>query len=171
MVAARMDERLSARVDPSDVVQDALTVASERLAEYLRARPIPFYPWLRQIAWNRLVDLHRSHVMTDKRSVAREEPWRVSDASTHRLAERLLARETGPLKRLLKDEMRARVRATLDRLSEDDREILLLRHVEQLNGAESAALLGISEAAAKQRHVRAVRRLRRLLEDELSGEL
>src|SRR6266849_5368732 len=73
MVAMRIDHRLSARVDPSDVVQDALAEASLNLDNYLKERPLPFYPWLRRFAWKRLVDLHRHHVGASRRSVAREE--------------------------------------------------------------------------------------------------
>jgi RNA polymerase sigma-70 factor (ECF subfamily) len=170
MVAVRMDERLSARVDPSDVVQEAMAVALDRLSDYLRERPLPFYPWLRQITFNRLVDLHRRHVLASRRSVDREQPLGLSDASAVQLADRVLAGSTSPVKRLLRDELRARVRATLARLEPADREILVLRHLEQLSVAECTAVLGISEAAAKKRHVRAVRRLRRLLDDELSEE-
>src|SRR5438132_9901340 len=73
MVAVRIDRRLAARIDPSDVVQEALTEASQKLSDYLQARPIPFYPWLRQLAWDRLVELYRRHIVAQKRSVTREE--------------------------------------------------------------------------------------------------
>jgi RNA polymerase sigma-70 factor (ECF subfamily) len=170
MVAVRIDERLSACIDPSDVVQETMAIAAERLSDYLRDRPLPFYPWLRQIAFNRLLDLHRRHVLAGRRSVDREEPLGLSDASAVQLADRVLAGSTSPLKRLLRDELRARVRATLAGLDPADREILILRHLEQLSLAECTAVLGISEAAAKKRHVRAVRRLRCLLDDELSED-
>jgi RNA polymerase sigma-70 factor (ECF subfamily) len=74
MVALRMDRRLMARVDPSDVVQEALTDAAQELSDYLRDRPLPFYPWLRQLAWERLIELHRRHLHAQKRSVRREDP-------------------------------------------------------------------------------------------------
>ena len=166
MVAVRIDDRLSTRIDPSDVVQETMAVAADRLSDYLRDPPLPFYPWLRQIALNRLIDLHRRHILAGRRSVDREEPLGLSDTSAVKLADRVLAGGTGPVKRLLRDELRARVRATLARLDPADREILVLRHLEQLSMAECTAVLGISEAAAKKRHVRAVRRLRHLLDDE-----
>ena len=75
MVAVRMDRRLAPRVDPSDVVQEALAEAHEAMSDYLRDRPLPFYPWLRQFAWERLLKLHRHHVDARRRSVDREEPW------------------------------------------------------------------------------------------------
>jgi RNA polymerase sigma-70 factor (ECF subfamily) len=168
MVAVRMDDRLAARVDPSDVVQETLAMAAQRLSEYLRQPPLPFYPWLRQIACNRLADLCRRHIQVSKRSVRREERLGLSDASAIRLADRVAARGSSPLKHLLREELRARVRAALAALATADREILILRHLEQLSFAESAAVLGITETAAKQRHVRALRRIRRLLDDAIS---
>jgi RNA polymerase sigma-70 factor (ECF subfamily) len=170
MVAVRMDDRLSTRVDPSDVVQETLVVASKQLPAYLRDPPLPLYPWLRQIAWNRLIDLNRRHIQSVKRSVSREASLGLSGTSAIQLAEQLVARESGPAKRALLHEMLGRVRAALTQLSTMDREILILRHLEQLSIAESAAILEITESAAKQRHVRALRRIRRLLhDDEASG--
>src|SRR5438445_11005353 len=91
MVAVRLDRRLSARLDPSDLVQETLAEANRRLDAYLRDRPLPFYPWLRQIAWNRLADLHRRHVAARKRTVARQAPGGLSlaDGSDLELARRL----------------------------------------------------------------------------------
>src|SRR5262249_15431535 len=74
MVAVRLDRRLSARVDPSDVVQEALADAAQHLDDYLRDRPLPFYPWLRQFAWERVVKTHRDHIHAQRRSIIREEP-------------------------------------------------------------------------------------------------
>ena len=168
MVAVRMDGRLSARIDPSDVVQEALATASRQLSEYLRAPPLPFYLWLRRIAWNRLVDLYRRHVVRASRSVAREEPLGLSNDSAFQLADQLLATGLEPVHKLIQQELRARVRATLAKLGQLDQEILVLRHLELLSTRECAAALEISEAAAKKRYVRALARLRRLLDDELS---
>jgi RNA polymerase sigma-70 factor (ECF subfamily) len=170
MVAVRMDDRLAVRIDPSDVVQEALAVASQRLPEYARNPPLAFYPWLRQIAWNCLVDLHRRHVLTGKRSVDREAPPGLSDTSMAVLADQLVADGTSPLGRLLREELRARVRAVLARLSPEDREIVLLRHLEQLSMAECAEVLRISQSAATQRQLRALERLRRLLDREIRGD-
>src|SRR5437899_6033025 len=79
MVAIRFDRRLAARVDPSDVVQESLLEAANRLPEYLRDRPLPFYPWLRRIAADRLADAHRRHCRASRRSIEREEPPALSD--------------------------------------------------------------------------------------------
>jgi RNA polymerase sigma-70 factor (ECF subfamily) len=168
MVAVRIDRRLAARVDPSDVVQDALLDAAQQLSDYLRQRPLPFYPWLRQLAWERLIELHRRHMHAQRRSVTREESLapHLSDESAMQLADRVLARQSSPSDRAVRSELRLRVRAALDRLSERDREVLVLRHLEQLSTKESAAVLGISEGSFKTRHLRALVRLRALLEVE-----
>jgi RNA polymerase sigma-70 factor (ECF subfamily) len=169
MVTARLDDRLTARVDPSDVVQDTLVLASRHLTDYLSDPALPFYPWLRQIAWNRLDALRRQHIGASKRSIEQERPWGISGSSTAQLADHLASRESGPLRRVMREEMRSRVRAALAKLADPDREILVLRHVEQLSYADSAAVLGISETAARQRHVRALRRMRGLLDEHASG--
>jgi len=162
MVALRLDRRLAARVDPSDVVQEAMADAGRKLDGYLRVRPLPFYPWLRQLAWERLVKLHRRHT-ADKRDVAREAPPELPEESALDLAERLASPGTGPEQRVLRDELRLRVREALNRLSPADRELLVLRHAEQLSTKDSAAVLGITEAAVKSRHLRALERLRSAL--------
>ncbi len=166
MVALRMDRRLAARVDPSDVVQDALMDAALKLADYLRTRPLPFYPWLRQLAFDRLVELNRLHVRAKKRSVSREEPapLELPDDSAAELAGRLAAGGGGPSHALMREELRGRVQAALQRLPPRDREVLVLRHLEHLSVKECAAALGITQGAAKVRHLRALERLRGLLE-------
>jgi RNA polymerase sigma-70 factor (ECF subfamily) len=171
LIAVRMDRRLVARIDPSDVVQDTLAEAVQQLSEYLRRRPLPFYPWLRQLALDRLAELHRGHLRAQKRSVTREEAWdpALSDASVLELAGRLLARGSSPSARLLRRELRDRVRAALVQLPAADREVLVLRHLEQLSTREIAAVLGVSEGAVYTRHLRALERLRGLLGDEIGG--
>jgi len=112
MVAVHMDRRLAARVDPSDVVQEALLDAARGLDDYLRQRPLPFYPWLRRLAWERLIELHRRHLHAQKRSVQREEPLaaHLSDESAMQLADRVLARQSSPSQRAMKSELRSRIR-------------------------------------------------------------
>jgi RNA polymerase sigma-70 factor (ECF subfamily) len=171
MVALRMDRRLAARVDPSDVVQETLAEAIGKLSDYLRRRPLLFYPWLRQLAWERLVGLHRRHVRAQRRSVLREEERPpLPDGSAVELADRLLARGSSPSARLDRQEQRDRVRAALARLAEHDREVLVLRHLEQLSTREIAAVLGVTEGAVYTRHLRALERLRGLLGDELEED-
>ena len=163
MVAVRLDPRLAARVDPSNVVQDTLADAARRLPDYLRQRPVPFYPWLRRLAADRLTALYRRHVRAASRSVELEEPPPLSDRSALALAERLFARGSSPSARLHRQERRDRVRAALAVLSERDREVLVLRHLEQLSAREIAGVLGLTEAAVYTRHLRALRRLKDIL--------
>ncbi len=172
MVRLRMDGRLASRLDPSDVVQEALLEAAGKLPEYLAKRPVPFYPWLRRLTWEKLNKLHERHLHTRKRSVLREEAvaLELPDDSVLNLARRLAARAASPSEKLAHQEMCERVRAALRQLPEGDREMLVLRYLEELATAEVAAVLGISEAAVKMRHRRALDRLTRLLEDLSRGE-
>jgi RNA polymerase sigma-70 factor (ECF subfamily) len=163
MVAARMDHRLAARLDPSDVVQEALIAAAGKLPGYLQERPIAFYPWLRRLAWEHLVKLHERHLKAQKRSARREEVQPLSHESARLLVNRLVSRGTSPSNRLQRDELRARVRAGLEQLAEADREVLVMRYVEQLSMNEIAAVLGVTEAAVKMRHTRALDRMSRVL--------
>jgi RNA polymerase sigma-70 factor (ECF subfamily) len=169
MVAYHMDRRLAARVDPSDVVQEALAEAAQRLDDYLRDRPLPFYPWLRQLAWDHLIEEYRRHVGAAKRTVRREEPGVLDlpEESAVELASRLLDLGSSPSTHLLRGELRRRVREALGRLPARDREILELRHLEQLSTRDTAAVLGINEGTVKTRHLRALQRLRRLLGEDL----
>jgi RNA polymerase sigma-70 factor (ECF subfamily) len=168
MVAWRLDRRLAARVDPSDVVQEVLLEASAKMDRYLRERPLPFFPWLRALAAEHLVTLHRRHVRATGRSVLREEPGLLNlpDESAAELAARLVTSSTSPTHRALRQEQRERVRQALERLSERDREVLVLRNLEQLSVADTAEVLRISAGAVKVRHLRALERLRALLAEE-----
>jgi RNA polymerase sigma-70 factor (ECF subfamily) len=171
MVAFRLDRRLAARVDPSDVVQEAIMEAAVRLSDYLERRPLPFYPWLRQLAWDKLIELHRRHIHAQKRSITREDAdvLGLPDESVVELASRLLAGGSSPSHHVLREELRDRVRAALVTLAERDREILVLRHLEQLSVREIAVVIGISEGAVKVRHLRALERFRRLLVSQGEG--
>jgi RNA polymerase sigma-70 factor (ECF subfamily) len=170
MVEIRLDRRLASRLDPSDVVQEALLDASRDLDGYLRNRPLPFYPWLRQFASERIARSYERHVKAGKRSVAREVPMPLPDGSVARLAVRLLSKGTGPSGGLLRQERSDLVRAALARLESGDRELLALRYLEGLSNAEAAAVLDISEGAAKMRHLRALERLRVQLAEGPLGE-
>jgi RNA polymerase sigma-70 factor (ECF subfamily) len=165
-VALRMDHRLSTRIDPSDVVQETFLDASQGLDRYLDERPLPFYPWLRQIALNRLTDLHRRHLLAKKRSVLREQQQALPlpDDSFVQLVDRLMGSGTSPSNHLARKEGRSRVQQALEELGEKDRELLLLRYLEKMSAADIAAVLGISEGAVKVRHFRALEKIRKLLE-------
>ena len=154
--------------DASDVVQDVLIKASQRLADYLRNPSLPFHLWLRQIARDHVIDAHRRHRATARRSVDREQGLfthggSFDDRSSLDLAAQLRDSELTPAAEALRRELQTRFHATLLRLDDDDREIILLRHFEQLSNCEAAQSLGLSEPAAGMRHIRALRRLRALL--------
>ena len=168
MIVVRLDRRLTARVDPSDIVQEALADAARKLPEYLRLRPLPFFPWLRQLAWERVVRSHRQHLYAKVRSVAREEPP-LPCHSALELAERFLADESSPSAQLARKELRTMVQTALTQLSPQDREVLTLRFLEQLSTREAADVLGLSEEGVKSRQRRAVERFSRLVEDLRTG--
>lgn len=167
MVRARMDARVTARFDPSDVVQDALMQAFQRLPQYLASPDVPFYIWLRRLTWERLVQLHRQHMGAEKRSVTRESRRsNLNDESENLLAKRLASNFSGPAEHAVHCETRRRVRAALQLLSDRDREILELRYVDQMDPQEIASALGIGRGTVGTRHFRAIQRLKKLLEVE-----
>jgi RNA polymerase sigma-70 factor, ECF subfamily len=168
MIAARLDPRLAPRMDPSDVVQETLADAARRLPDYLRERPLPFYPWLYRLAADRLARTHKHHVVSTVRGVGREESLEGpshDETTLTRLVDRLTANETTPGRRMVREERRVLLARAIERLGEADREILGLRYLDQLAFDEIAAVLEIGLGAAKMRHLRAVDRLRGLLEE------
>ena len=169
MVALRLDSRLSARVDASDVVQEALADAARKLADYERERPLPFYPWLHRLTAQRLAVFHREH-HRGTRSIRREEhAFARADDSAHLLVDHLVDSGTTPGHDLLREERRQRVHEALKRLTPPDREILVMRYLEDLSFTEIAAILEIGESAAKMRHLRAIKSMRLFLKDDDSG--
>jgi RNA polymerase sigma-70 factor (ECF subfamily) len=171
MIALRMDKRVAARVDASDIVQDTLNNAYSRLPEYFADPQLAFYAWLRRIAWDRLLDIYRTHIDAEKRSVLKEHPWtpNLNDETVAELAQSIVASSINPGRRAMLAEMQARTTAALMELKPHDREILVLRYLEQLEVEEIACVLGISQTAVTSRHIRALQRLRRLLGDEFGG--
>jgi RNA polymerase sigma-70 factor, ECF subfamily len=165
MVAMRLDRRMAARVDPSDIVQEALQNAHQRLQGYFDDPPASFYLWLRGIAWDRLVDAYRVHVATDKRTVLNEQPWLwLNDESIGNLAHSIAAGSGYcPQRQAMLLEMNQRVRAALLELSPVDREVLTLRYLEHLSVQEIAEVLAITSTAVTARHLRALKRLRKHL--------
>jgi RNA polymerase sigma-70 factor (ECF subfamily) len=167
MVQLRLDPRLVARLDPSDVVQDVLAEAHKRLAAYAHEREIPFYPWLRSIAWDKLVEMKRRHVVAGRRSVRREAgQLDLSGDSELILIKRLVASTGTPSDQLIRDEMRARIKSAIGQLPRRDHEVIVLRHLEEMTFPETAAVLGISESAVYSRYRRALERLHRLLHEQ-----
>jgi len=165
MIGLRLDHALARRVDASDVVQEVMLKANQRLRDYLRNPAMPFHLWLRQIARDHMIDQHRRHRVAAARSVDREQQAApaLADRSSLDLAAQL--RDPGPTPgaAALRRELQGRFHAALARLNDDDREVVLLRHFEQLSNGEAARALGLSDAAAGMRHLRALRRLRDLL--------
>jgi RNA polymerase sigma-70 factor (ECF subfamily) len=140
MVAVRMDKRLARRIGPSDVVQETMVEASRRLPAYLKGQPIPSDPWLHRLAWNRLVHLYCYHVEGARRSVSREAAsgMGVSDESVMALAGRLATSGTSPGRNVLRRDFRERVSAASEWLPERYREVVIMRHLEQLSVEEIA---------------------------------
>src|SRR5262249_34670923 len=145
MVALRLDPRLQGRVDPSDVLQETYLEASKQLADYLRDPALPFFLWLRQLAGHRLYKLHRHHLGTRIRDAGREVSLyrgALPEASSVALAAQLLGRECRPSEAVARAELKLRLQDALNRMDALDREVLTLRHFEQLTSAEVARELG-----------------------------
>ena len=168
MIALRLDHRLQGRIDPSDVIQEAYLEASTRLAEYLRDPSTPFFLWLRFLTGQKLVTLHRHHLGVKMRDAGQEvAPYHGSlpQASSAALAARLLGHDPRPSEAAIRAEMKIRVQEALNSMPALEREVLALRHFEQLSRAEIAQVFGISEAAAGKRYIRALERLKQVLAD------
>lgn len=167
MVRARMDSRLTARFDPSDIVQDTLVEASKRLTQYAQDRNVPFYPWLRNIAWEKLIQMHRKH-LAERRSVRREVAGIALPAESEMLlGERFAASASGVSGAAVLHELQARVQLALEKLTEACYEVVVLRHIEELSFREIAVVLGITETAVYSRYRRAVEQLAQLLKTEI----
>ena len=165
MVRMRLDQKIQRRVDVSDVVQDVLVDANRRLAEYLQNPTMAFHLWLRQIAKDRIIDAHRRHRGSAKRSVDREQNVVASgeNRSSIELAAHLCDPQLTPAAAVTQKEMARRVERAIGQLNDQDCEIVLMRHYEQLSNQEAAQALGLTGPAASMRYLRAVRRLRALL--------
>jgi RNA polymerase sigma-70 factor (ECF subfamily) len=161
-VALRLDRRLAGRVDVSDVIQETYLEAARRLPEYLSRSDMPFALWLRWLARERVLSLHRQHLFADKRALGREvQPLPVD--SSAQFAAGLLGAGPSPSRAVAAIELAERLRLALEQLDDDERELLVGRHFELLSNRELAQLLGISEAAANKRYIRALERLRGVL--------
>jgi RNA polymerase sigma-70 factor (ECF subfamily) len=166
MVAFRLDHRLQGRVDPSDVLQDAYIEAWRDLGSYLNRPEIPFFLWLRGIAGNKLRELHRHHLGTQMRDPRREvsiHGGAMPETTTTAMAAELLGNLTRASEEAVRLELKLRLQDALNAMDPLDREVLALRHFEQLSPAETARVLGIKEKAAGMRYVRALRRLKEIL--------
>lgn len=166
MVQLRLDRRLQGRIDPSDVLQEAYVEFARALADYLRQPSLPFYLWLRLLTGRKLHALHRHHLGTKIRDAGREVSLHrgaLPQASSVSLAAQLLGRLTTPSQAAVRAELQLRIQEALNSMDLIDREVLALRHFEQLSNAETAQVLGLSETAASNRFVRALKRLKKIL--------
>ena len=171
MVSFRMDSRLQSRVDPSDVVQDVCLEAWQCLDSYVTQPSTPFFVWLRAVAGHTLGDLHRHHLGARMRDARREVSLyqgSLPGATSAALAAQLLGHLTRPSEAAVRAERKVQLQTALNAMDPLDREVLALRHFEQLTVSEAAAVLGIKEKAAGMRYVRALRRLKEIL-TELGG--
>ena len=171
LIQLRLDRKIARRVDASDVVQDVLMEANTRLQDYLADPKMPFHLWLRQLAQDRMIDVYRRHRGAQRRSLDREQSIaapQFSDQSGFDLMGQLADHELTPAAASIRKELEARFVLALDQLEDEDREIVLMRHFEQLGNSEVADALGLSAAAAGMRHLRALRKLRAILGDRPS---
>ena len=168
VIDLRMDDALRVRVDPSDIVQEALLEAVRRVSDYARDPQIPLRLWMRRIAIDRLNMAHRRHVAAEKRSVRRLVA--VPEQSSMSIAAQLVAAISSPSMKAGRAEVTGKVRDAISRLDDNDQEIILLQAFEGLNSTESAQVLGIEPATARKRFGRALLRLRTLLIEGGLGE-
>lgn len=173
LVRMRLDQKIQRRVDVSDVVQDVLVEANRRLQRYLADPIMPFHLWLRQIAKDRIIDAHRRHRVSARRSVDREQPVTVPkgyDKSSIQLLGMLGDHKLTPAAAALQQEMARKVEQAITKLDERDCEIIVMRHYEHLSNQEISQALELTEPAASMRYLRAVRRLKTVLQDELPAD-
>ena len=161
-VELRLDPRVRARLDASDVVQEAQLEAARRIGDYLRRRPMPFHVWLEKTAYETFLRLRRQHVEAACRSVGNEVP--LPGRSSVRLAHLLLGGGPAPSQNLRDQELAHQLRQAMAGLSEEDREVLLLRGFEGLTNEEAGRIPGIEPAAVSKRYTRALLRLRKLMD-------
>src|SRR5215510_4308596 len=176
IVAFRLDPRLRGRIDAADVMQEAFIAATARRAEFFQQSSQPLFLWLRWMVGNTLLELHHHHFGVQKRDARREISSGRSgnaddgpDSTRTALVAQLTSGATGPATAAGRAELHARLNEALDKMDANDREVLALRHYEQLTSAEAAQVLGIQERAAAKRYTRAIERLREILSEMPGG--
>ncbi len=166
MVNFRMDPRLHGRVDADDVLQESWMSAVQRIDHFLSDASRSIFVWFRLITSQTLIDIHRRHLGTQKRNAAAEFSihggW-TSSSTSFSLSHHLLGHLTSPSQAALREELSQTLKTALDSMNEIDREVLALRHFEQLTNRETAQIIGISEQAASDRYIRALGRLKSVL--------
>ena len=170
MIQLRMDPRLKARIDEEDVLQDTYIELTRRVRDYSRVHKLPFFLWLRMTAGEVLIILYRKHVDAEMRSAKREVGifHRVPNASTFFLASKLAGRFTSVDRNLIREEVLQKLQNALNRLDEEDRELLAMRHYEELTSEEIALVIGgdLTASGVRKRLTRALRKLRQAFQSE-----
>lgn len=172
LVELRLDRKVQRRVDVSDVVQEVMVEASGRLTRYLDDPVMAFHLWLRQIAWDHIIDTYRRHRVSAKRNMDREQPMVGGDnpdESSVDLAVQLCDPNLTPATVASQREIAAQVEQAIRELDDSDQEVIVMRHYEHLSNLEIAEVLGLNPPAASMRYLRAVRRLRTVLEEQQKG--
>jgi len=168
MIEFRLDDRLWGRLDTADVLQEVYMAAARRLGDYLRDPAVPVFVWLRTMTQQVLADLHRRHLGAQKRDAGRDMPLhrRVGASSASiSIAARLAASWTSPSQAAVRADTRRQLYDALEKMDPVDREVLALRHFEDLSNGEVAQILGLQKAAASNRYIRALKRLKEILSD------
>ena len=173
MVELRIDARVRSKVDPSDVLQEGFLDVAKRVENYLSDPKVPVFLWLRLVIGDRLAMVHRRHLGTRMRDVSHEvslarDP--LPEVSSAALSAMLLEGRTSPSNAAIRAERIRRVREAVDSLDPVDREVVALRHFEQLSRAETAVVLGITEEAGAKRYTRAMKKLRTILAAMRDGQ-
>lgn len=167
MVNFRLDRRLHGRVDPDDVLQEAYLGAAKRIQHYVTADPpLSAFVWIRMMAKQTLIDLHRRHLGAQMRAADREiaiDGYGNAQATSASIALHLLGHKTSPSQAAVRADMVSKVREALETMEPIDQEILALRHFEELTNSEVAEVLSIQQKAASIRYIRAIRRLKDVL--------
>ncbi len=173
MLGVRLDSRLARRVAPEDVLQEAFLDVARRIDEYLADPAVPFYVWLRFLTLQRMQMIQRAHLGAQMRDVGMEVGLPQGGgtmASSASLAGQLVGAMTSPSQAAMRHELEAKLAAALEEMEPLDREVLALRHFEELSNTETAEVLGITREAASKRYVRALKRLRNLFEESSEPE-
>jgi RNA polymerase sigma-70 factor, ECF subfamily len=167
MIRLRLDRRLRGRIDSSDVLQDAYLEVARRAGEYFAQATMPPFLWLRFLTGQTLQALHRHHLKVQMRDAGHEVSFRhraTPQANSASLAEMLLGRLTSPTRAARRAEMQLKLQEMLNGMEPLDREVLALRHFEELSNGEVAQVLGLSKTAASNRYMRALGRLKEMLQ-------
>jgi RNA polymerase sigma-70 factor (ECF subfamily) len=168
MVHLRLDRRLQARIDSSDVLQEAFLEAATRYEQFQSNPSMPPFLWLRFLVGQQLVLMHRRHLGVKARTASREVSifrGALPEANSQSLAAAMLGKLSSPSQAAMRSELQVRLQEALNSMDEIDREVLVLRHFEQLSNVETAQVLGLQERTASKRYITALRRLK----DALSG--